>query len=244
MDGVCIMKKFVVTFLVLMNAYGSLHAEQKITVEYEAATKGNAQSAIKAVRCGKKELPHVTLADLLDKTKKAIYLKSDAERKSWNRFTMAQVAAFAAATAVYIKNYINDDQAVRLKELLKSQTWAQRINADYCKIGTGLGLAAAAMYPLVRYWNYFQLQDIEFYLPSEEVDGRVMVFRRKTYSHSVRYGDYVQHFYNTSGPIGYMTIKEKEKAFKIAAQANKRVHVSTMNMCLCLGGLLFAVSAQ
>lgn len=220
-----------------------------ITIKYESTAEG-AIPAISKVLFSEglkkdKEIPHVTLAQLVDQKQRAVLEKKDEYFASWKRFTGAQMATFATATAVFIANYINDDTVAAFKRKPFMQSMVQKIqtaDAMKCKIAAYAFLAGLGAYPLIRYYKLFGLTEIEFYYPCESIDGKIAVFRKKSYSHSVSYGDVVIHYYNISDPIGYMTLEEKEKEFKILSRVRVRNHVSLLNTVLCAGGLLWAAT--
>lgn len=228
----------------IVPAYGT------ITIQYEQPAVEGAHAQISKVLFSEglkkeQEIPHVTLAQLVDEDRRGILERKSELLKSWKRFTIAQVATFAAATAAFMKHYINDDGVDALKRKASVQNLIQKINvagAMKFQIAAYASLAALGVYPFVRYYKLFGLNEIDFYYPCEQVESKIVVFCRKTFSHSVRYGDTVIHYYNTSEPIGYMTLDEKEKEFKIIRQVNRRINISALNLTLCLGGLFWAAT--
>ncbi len=234
-----------ILFLCALSSIFSVHAE--ITIQYAELTSESAEPAIAKVMFTKdlkeQEIPRITFAQLVDEKQRTVLGRKDALLKSWERFTLAQVMTYFFAGAAFIKNYINDDDVVTFKKTPFMQGMLKKVNtigAVKCKVAAALPLVALAVVPFVWYSKFFGLHDVDLYYPHEEVESKIAVFRKKTYSHSVSYGNTVVHYYNISDPIGYMMLDEREKEFEPMRQANKRMHISLLNAVLCGAGLMWA----
>jgi hypothetical protein len=115
------------------------------------------------------------------------------------------------------------------------------ISPSHYKIAISSALLSLAAYPLIRYFNFFCLKNLDFYYLSEEVESNIIVFRKKTFSHSETRGNTTTYYFNISDPIGYMTKEEKEKEFKVVTTASKYFQLSLLNATLCTGILIWAL---
>lgn len=239
-----------VLFLCVLSSVFAIQAttiksgEGAFSIQYASQTSDNNAPAIEKVSYYGKEIPHVTLKQLVDEKQKNIVEHQDAQLKSWNRTYIAQTATFLGAGAAFIAHYINDDTVATFKKTDRVQDIAQKMGGvkpwQY-KLAAASLVLGAATYPIARHWKLFGLNNFNEWYPSEEVEDTIVVFHKKVFSHSAWAGNTVVHYYNISDPIGYMTITERDKELAIVKKTSRRLHLSLLNATLGSLGLLWAL---
>lgn len=223
-------------------SHSACSAHPSVTIQYAPQTTNDAALVLSKVFFYNEELPHITLSQLANEKHKNAVETQETLLKGWNRTYLAQTALYLAAGAAFIAHYINDDTIATFE---KNNTIAKKLGAIppiAYKIAVPSALLSMAALPIKRYYKLFTLKEINFWYPHEEVDETIALFRIKTFSHSKVYGNQVVHYYNTSNPIGYMTLKERDAAVSIAEKASHRMHLSLLNAVLCGAGLIWVAA--
>ena len=190
------------------------------------------------------ELKKISPVSLLDEDERAAYEKSKENCKDWEKFTLKQVAALAAIAAAYCKHYINDNSTAALKNTLLPSSVRRRINPYIIGGIVDVGITALALSSFVKYFSLFQVSNFEESFPCTQVEEKIAVFRRRTFSHSVRYGDVIIHYYNYSDPLGYMPIKEYEVMKHQFEKINRCFSISCLIATLSAGGMFLAAEKK
>ena len=194
----------------------------------------------------KKEVPHITLIELVDKHQKKGLESFQSLRKKWKWYSTAQAVTYVAALLGYMQCYINDDRMVRLKQnniIKKLITPFARINKTLLMIGVwGIGLGTA-FYSFYHSWDLFNIIGLDTDYPTEIIDGNIVLLKKRTFSHSEKKGNTVTHYYNISEPLGYMTLNEKKEQFKPIRPASKYMKITLAILGMGTLGLVW-VSAK
>ncbi len=194
----------------------------------------------------KKEIPQVTLAELIEEKRRPNLAMMTSIAKRWKWYTLFQAVSYAMIGAVYAKNYIDDDQVVafkkrpNVKQLLAKMPKHSGVRAVLFA-GPVLGMAA---FPFLYFMQLFDVASLEEDFPWELVEKEFAVFRRKTFSHSVRIGNTVIDYYNYSDPLGYMRYEDVQEQFKPVDSARHCLKVSTVAAGIGVTGLLMAAAKK
>ncbi len=234
-------KNILYSLFFVFASHSACSAHPSVTIQYAPQTTNDTAPALSKVFFYNEELSHITLSQLTNEKHKNIVENQEALLKGWNRTYLAQTALYLTAGAAFIAHYINGDNIATFKENNIIAKNIGAISPIAYKIAIPSALLIAAL-PIKRYYKLFTLKDIAFWYPHEEVDGTIVIFRRKTFSHSKVYGNTVIHYYDISNPIGYMTLNERDNALSIAEKASRRMHLSLLNAVLCGAGLIWVAA--
>ncbi len=175
-----------------------------------------------------KQIPHVTLFDLVSPDEKEKLNSFDANLSNWKWYMGVQSLIAGFAGYAYIQHYIDDDLAYEVRHLPMVQAIMNKYKSHPAyRWLAGLGISLATLYPFYRFWNLF-LAYLEDEYPITLIDDTIFVIQRKTFSHAETSGNMIIHYFNYSEPIGYMLVSEKEQFFKQVYQARKVSNLTMM----------------
>ncbi len=193
-------------------AISTINSGGAITIQY----KHSESLSYKVIyqKDGKKiELPHISFADLFNAEQKNLFA---AELKRSKNYSIAQNAIYVAMIGAYLAGYTCSGPVLggaivlgaypfyRFRKIYRLCCLDDSIYSDF--FGTG---------------NYVQ----------EEIDDKIVVFHKEEFSHTEcsnnSFGDRViTYYYKMIGPIGYMTLKEKEKELRLVKRAARYMNYS------------------